>query len=136
MACLPIVDFANTSKSFYASAGGGGGSLFQSTFTAVPCAGNASTILMSMPAGQFGYNGLFQAIGSGAYLSGTINTAADSIPSYYGNINPGTPNQPPNSAPVDMVINEGDSPLSTIKLIVANNGATAGTFSGIVAKLY
>ena len=115
----------------------GGASLFQSTFGAVPCPGNTSTVLMEMPAGQFGFNGRFIASGSGAYLSGFINTLTDLAgPNYYGALAPVTATQPPDSAPCVMTINEGDSLLSTVKLIVANNGSAAGAFTGVVSKLY
>ena len=133
---LPVTNNANLSLP-YASGGGGGGSLFQSTFAAVPCPGNSSTILMEVPAGQYGFNGLIQGGGATSMLSGNVNVIVDQAgPFYYGQINQLVGSQPAGSFPAQMVINQGDSGLSTIKLIVAATGGTSGAFTGVISKLY
>lgn len=126
-----------TVSSINGVAPGGGSSLFQSTFNGVTIDPTASTILMEMPAGQFGYNGLVQGGGGTSLLTGYISVAVDlSGPNYFGSISDQTQAQPANSFNATMVINEGDSGLSTIKLIVANNGIATGQFTGVVNKLY
>jgi len=124
-------------SSINGAAPGGGSSLFQSTFNGITINPTASTILMEMPAGQFGYNGLVQGGGGTSLLTGYISVAVDqSGPNYFGSINDQTQAQPANSFNATMVINEGDSGLSTIKLIVANTGIATGQFTGVVSKLY
>jgi hypothetical protein len=126
-----------TVSSINGVAPGGGSSLFQSTFNGITINPTASTILMEVPAGQFGYNGLVQGGGGTSLLTGYISVAVDqSGPNYFGSINDQTQAQPANSFNATMVINEGDSGLSTIKLIVANTGIATGQFTGVVSKLY
>jgi hypothetical protein len=133
------VDMSETNlqvSSINGAAPGGGG--FVSTFFAVPLPAATSTVLMELPAGTWSYNGLALASGSYAYLNGFANVASDSVPNYYGSIFPPLPDNTQGAGifPAAMTLNIGDSPLSTIQLIVANNsGGTAAAFTGGVFKL-
>ena len=134
---MGLANISSLNVSSINGAAPGGGGLFQSTFTAVPCPQNASTTLLAMPAGQFGYNGLLTGTSATGYLSGFLNTVSNSAgPFYFGQIIEAPQGQPPNALPCQMVINTGDSGLSTIKLIVANTSSQPATFTGVVSKLY
>lgn len=119
----------------YPPPGSGG---FTSTFTAVPLPANASTILMEMPAGQYGLNGEAVAVSVSDQVSGFLSVLFNSASSVWrGNLNTNTSTQQPaQTNTLVPAINTGDSGLSTIKLLVCNNTANAGTFTGIVGKLY
>ena len=114
-----------------------GGTSLLSSFSAVPCPQSASTVLMSMPAGIFAYSGLCQGGGATSYLSGNLNVLIDQLSGVnFGAIVDVGSVQPPPAFPAVMTINDGDSGLSTIKLIVANtSGTTAAAFTGAVFKL-
>jgi hypothetical protein len=160
MSCLPTATYSAPGVTLYGGGGSGGGSNFDvasissltvssingaapggsaffSTFL-VDCAQSASTILMELPAGTWSYNGLLSGGGSSAYLNGFVNVAADSVPNYYASLFPPQFDNTQGAGvfPAAMTLNFGDSALSTIKLIVANNsGSTDATFVGGVFKL-
>ena len=119
----------------YPPPGSGG---FTSSFSAVALPANTSTILMEMPAGQFGFNGEASAGGVSDQVSGFLSVLFNSGSSVWrGNMNVDTSvQQPTQTNTLVPAINTADSGLSTIKLFVCNNTASAGTFTGIVGKLY
>lgn len=133
---MGLASISSLSVSSINGAAPGGGGLFTSSFNAVPCAASASTILMEMPAGQFGFNGILVGTSATSMLSGTVNSLVVGGTNYWGQIDQAASGQPANGLPCQMVINEGDSGLSTIKLIVANTSGQAATFTGAVGKLY
>lgn len=120
----------------YPPPGSGG---FQSSFAAVAIPGNASTVLMTLTPGQWGFNGEAICGGTSAYNAGFVSVLSNSTTNVNrGNLNwsGAGENQPADTATVVPTLNFGDNVLSTIKLIVSNNGSTAGTWSGLVSKLY
>lgn len=129
-----LLGVSTINGSAYPPAGSGG---FQSTFTAVSCPGNTSTVLMALTPGQWGFNGIGVLPSATDYLAGFVSVASNATNNInYGNLLANQSNQPSNLPVILPTLNFGDSGLSTIKLIVANTASSNATFTGIVSKLY
>ena len=114
-----------------------GGSGFVSTFS-IPLPIGTSTTLMTLSPGTWAYNGVALFSGATEPLNGFANTLLNvSQGVYYGSLFANSNSQPAAGVvPCEMTLNFGDSGLSTIKLICANNsGSLAGTWVGAVSKL-
>ena len=123
-------------SSINGAAPGSGG--FFSTLS-VPLPIQTSTVLMELPPGTWSYNGLAIFTGNTNVLNGFANSIADNTPNYFGTIFPNEISNTTysNVVPCVMTLNINDSPLSTVKLICANNSASlAGTWNGGVFKLF
>ena len=137
-----VVMSSLTVSSINGASPGGGASLFTSSFS-LACPGQASTLVMEMPAGQYAYQGECLFTGAKAFLSGRLsaiyNVTATQWSANFEADNKGN-NDPADTQPnIEMTINYGRNPLSTVQLLVANNN-TAGTgdctWVGAVGKLY
>ena len=129
-----LLGVSTINGSAYPPAGSG---VFQSTFSAVSCPSNASTVLMELTPGQWGFSGIGTLPSATDYLAGFVSVLSNATAGVnYGNLVTNTCNQPSALPVVLPTLNFGDSGLSTIKLIVANTASSNATFTGIVSKLY
>ena len=114
-----------------------GGSSFFSTLS-VPLPTQTSTVIFSFTPGTWTYNGLGLFSGATEPFNGFVNVISNvSQGVNYGSLFANSNSQPSaGTVPSEMTLNFGDSGLSTIKLICANNSASqTGTWQGAVIKL-